>query len=491
MKKYLITLLILACACSRSENNDPQTLVIGLSNGPTTLDPRIATDANSQRLSDLIFSALVRNGPDLKPVAQLASSWKIEKNKITFSLRSDIQFHHGRPVTAEDVVYSVNQARKPSSPFASAFAAVQGVETRGLDKVVFTLTRDDAPLMTNLNDVKILPRDLIEKDPAGWAAKPVGSGPYQFVSLDTNQIILKKAATPSHDSGRLEKMVFKFVRDDNTRYLKILKGDLDILSNELPEDKIIELKKSDKVAVVISPGLNMNYLLLNLKTEALKNLKFRQALFSSLDRDQIVNFKLEGLATVASSILAPSNPFAFEGKALPPLPLDKAKALVKELGLAGNEFSLKTSEQAVANGQVLASQMEQLGIKIKLQSFEWATYYGDVKSGNYQMALMRWVGIVDPDVYRDTLASTQFPPGRNRGYYSNKEFDGLVEAARKQNDFSSRRNLYLKAQQIIINELPILPLWYNSNISVVSKRVKNFTPIITGSFYPFLGVTKE
>src|SRR5205085_2218994 len=104
------------------------------------------------------------------------------------------------------------------------------------------------------------------------------------------------------------------------RYLRMIKGDIDIISNELPEDKVIDLKKSGKVNVFITPGLNFNYILLNLKSEVLKNPHFRNALFSSLDRDQIIKYKLEGLATVASALIAPSNPFFSPHLQLPRLP---------------------------------------------------------------------------------------------------------------------------------------------------------------------------
>jgi peptide/nickel transport system substrate-binding protein len=271
----------------------------------------------------------------------------------------------------------------------------------------------------------------------------------------------------------------------------MLKGELDVLSNELPEDKVTELKKSGKVNVVISPGLNFNYVLLNLRDKTLKDPRVRQALFASLNREEIIQHKLDSLAYPASSILAPSNPFSAPKLLMPLLTKERAKILAKELKLTGTRLSLKVSPQALTNGRLVAQQMEELGTKVDVQSFEWGKFYDDVKSGRFQMALMRWVAIVDPDIYRMSLSTAEFVPGRNRGFYSNKAFDQIVEQGRWEMDFDKRRSLYLKAQQIIIDDMPIIPLWYNANINVLSHRVRNFEPMIAGSFHSLLKVTKE
>jgi peptide/nickel transport system substrate-binding protein len=105
---------------------------------------------------------------------------------------------------------------------------------------------------------------------------------------------------------------------------------------------------------------------------------------------------------------------------------------------------------------------------------------------------MRWVGLFEPDIYRDTLSSKEFAPdGHNRGFYSNANFDTLVEAARFEIDPKKRKALYTKAQKIIAEDLPILPLWYNSNVSVIGPRVLNFEPATNGSFVPLTQVSKK
>jgi peptide/nickel transport system substrate-binding protein len=128
----------------------------------------------------------------------------------------------------------------------------------------------------------------------------------------------------------------------------------------------------------------------------------------------------------------------------------------------------------------------------KFRLKKWATYFSDIKAGRFQIAVMRWVGLFEPDMYRDSLSSSQFAPrGHNRGFYSNKTFDELVERARSEMNPQKRMELYTKAQKMIAHDLPILPLWYNANISILSPRIKNFKPATTGSFVPLAQAFKE
>ncbi len=487
---FILTLLSLV-ACHKLENTDPNKLIFGLSAPPLTLDPRLATDATSQRLCDLIFSSLIRNGPELKATPQAAISWVIGQKKIDFKIRKDLRFHNGRLVNLNDIVYSINEFRKPSNPAATSISAISRVEITGDDTISLILSRNDGSLFGQLNEIKILPREEIENPHSNFALTPVGSGPYRLVSWDNNQLTLEKSSGAPYALPQIRELQFRFIRDETTRFLKILNGDIDILSNDLQEDKVKELQKSQKVHVLITPGLNVVYVLINLKNPTLGNLTVRQALFSSLDRVEIIKYKLDGFANLATAIIAPSNPYFDKNLSLNNFKHSNLISTLKSLGLDSKEISFKSSDLAQENGLALAHQWNKKGLKIKFQAYEWGTFYNDVKTGNYELALLKWVGIVDPDVYRDTLSSSEFPPGRNRGYYSNKKFDDLVNKARETMDFRTRQRLYNEAQRIIAGDMPVIPLWYNDNIHILSRRIKNFVPHIAGSFYPVIESQKE
>ena len=132
-----------------------------------------------------------------------------------------------------------------------------------------------------------------------------------------------------------------------------------------------------------------------------------------------------------------------------------------------------------------------MGLNIHLQSYEWGTYYEDIRTGKFEMAIMKWVGINDPDIYRVSLHSDMVPPGRNRGYYSNKEFDRLVTQGLLESDFNKRKILYDKAQAIAFKDLPTIPLWYEKQVAIVHKRVKNYSLPVTGNFSSLTRAFKE
>ena len=143
------------------------------------------------------------------------------------------------------------------------------------------------------------------------------------------------------------------------------------------------------------------------------------------------------------------------------------------------------------NGKVIAQQLNKAGLKVKMESFEWGTFYSDVKNSNFQLATMRWVGVLDPDIYRLAFHSAETPPkGRNRGGYKNTELDTLLEEGLYVSDFNKRKGLYSKVQQTILKELPIIPLWYDEQVAVVHKRVKNYKVALNGDFTPLIGVYK-
>jgi peptide/nickel transport system substrate-binding protein len=128
-------------------------------------------------------------------------------------------------------------------------------------------------------------------------------------------------------------------------------------------------------------------------------------------------------------------------------------------------------------------------VPVQVQSFEWGTFYRDIKSGNYDLALMKWVGVIDPDQYNIAFHSNEFPPGRNRGYYSNTKVDSLLDEARSIVDTEKRLDYYKKIQTLIYKELAILPLWHENQIHIVHPRIENYKVNAMGDFMPLVDIT--
>ena len=237
----------------------------------------------------------------------------------------------------------------------------------------------------------------------------------------------------------------------------------------------------------------MSYILLNLRDPVLQKLEVRQALARSIQRDELIKYKFYDQATEATSILTPNHSYFNSQLVNLPYDLDWARSTIRSLGLENHQLTLKTSNspQAVENGKVLAYQMKRSGLAMQVQSYEWGTFYSDVKKGSFQLATMRWVGTVDPDIYRLAFHSTEKPPGRNRGSYQNLRLDRLLAEGTRAEDVLVRKKIFLEVQKIVQDDLAIIPLWYDRQIAVARKVVKDYQPDQTGEYYPLLKAYKD
>lgn len=496
--KRQIHVLVMACVmagvwgCTNSYRPGADTLVVALESQPLTLDPRYATDATGIRVGSLLFSGLVRVGDNLEILPDAAESWEVRGRTFTFYLRRDLKFHNGRPVKAEDLLYTWEFYRGPRSPFASSLKKVKTVavqEEGGRLRIDILLERlADNFLLSELPSVKILPKAEVQKEGDDFSQTLIGTGPFRFVGQNLSEIRLKSV------SAKIENLVFKVIRDDFTRYQKMLKGEVDLAQNVLPTERVAEFKKrSDDFNVITYPGLNTVYVLLNHRDEALKDKAFRLALAHAIDRQAIIEHKLNGLAAPATSILSPTNFYFNREIANPTFDMVKAKALVQNHPLRDRTLVIKTANNpaAIDNGRVLAHQFKEAGLNAKHESYEWATYYDDIKKGNFQIAIMKWVGIVDPDIYRDAFHSKETPPGRNRGAYKNPEVDRLLDLGMGEENRDRRQEAFLQVQKIVHGDLAIIPLWYDQQVAIARKNILDYQPTITSDYWPLTQVSKD
>ncbi|PIT99125.1 MAG: hypothetical protein COT74_08920 [Bdellovibrionales bacterium CG10_big_fil_rev_8_21_14_0_10_45_34] len=492
---FLSALFILSGCFSKRQTPANDSLVVAISAGPRTLDPRYSTDAVGQRMNSLIFNSFVRLGPELKIVGDAAKSWKYANKVYTFEMVPDLNFSDDTKLTCDDIQFSVAEYQKTNSPFQSAFSMIKKVEcdfSATPSIVKFHLSTFSATLLTDLTNLKLLPKGIVNKFGDDFADHLIGTGSYKLIKRTEQEIIFEARKNHPIITPHIPNLVFKIVKDDSTRFLKLRSGAIDIIQSDLPPNKIAELESNSDFTVHKVSGPSMDYILVNLKDSRLAEVNLRRAISQAINRDEIVKFKLSGLALPASGILSPKNPFADEQLQPPTYLPSESKKLVADLDLKNKAFSLKTSNnpQAIENGKVIAAQLESIGLKIELQSFEWGTFYNDIKNGNFQLATMRWVGATDPDIYRLAFHSKELPPGRNRGSYKNEALDLLLDKGLEIEEEGARKTHYHKVQRIIFEDLPIIPLWYDTLVSVVSIRVDGYVPPLNGDYSPYARVTK-
>lgn len=495
---------ILASCGATSEMESPDILRVGLESRPKTLDPRYATDATGQRISHhLIFSSLVRMDYDLKIVPGLAERWETPDNRTyIFFLRKGLSFHDGTPLTGEDVKFTFEHLMEPSvgSPYAAVYNnKVKKISLLDTHTIRFNLKEPTASFLTTII-MPILPRHLFSGG-GDFSKRLIGSGPFRFVSQTPTEIRLEK--NPGrHQAGSkgVSGIRFKVVKDPNTRFLKIKKEELDILINALPAGKIKEFGRAPlngKYLVIEEPGITYQYLGFNMQSDKLKDVKIRKAIAFGIDVDEIIAYRLQNHAIRSSGLLSPVNWFFEENVSRYSHRPEQAERLLDQAGMTdpdGNgpesriTLELKTSNnpEVIGIARIIQAQVAKIGIRLDIKSYEWGTFYDDVKAGNFELTSMRWIGVTEPDFYYDIFHSSQIPPvGRNRGRYQNPEVDRLVQEGRVTLDTHKRKDIYSQVQKILALDLPYISLWHMNNISIVHKRVKNYRPHPQAGFQSF------
>ena len=494
MRRLLALLAMLVLAGCHAAQRDPRTVVFLIESSPANLDPRIGTDAQSERIFALIFDGLVDHDANFNFTPALAASWE-QQNPLTvvFHLRSSVRFHDGRSLTAQDVKWSIDSMRNGTviSAKSTVFASVDSVEVRDPLTVVFHLKHSDNFLLRNLStgSIGVVPagsgRDF-------WR-HPVGTGPFRFVSQQIDQdVVIERNPDSWSLVPRLERVRFAIVPDTITESLELEKGSGDVAVNSLPIDSVPVLAQRPNLKVEEGVGTEIQYLAFNLRDPLLADERVRQAIACAIDRDLIIQTVLRGYAHPAVSLL-PESHWAWTGD-VAHYDYSPARA-EKLLDAAGHppgrdgirlRLTMKTSNDQGARllAAVLQQQFAKIGIALDLRSFEFATFYSDVTRGAFQLYSLRWVGGNEqPDIFGYAFLSSNFSPkGANRAHYSNARLDLLLNDANANADTAARRKDYVEAQQILANDLPALNLWYPDTIVVHNRRLENVSPSPSGDY---------
>ncbi len=478
---FLLASSLMICACTKnSEGLRSGELRIGIGAQPSQLDPRFATDAYGERISALVFEPLVRMGPGFTLRPALAESWSYhsKSNSYRFKLRPDIRFSNGQNLTAEDLYFSFAEYSKASNPFSSGLKLIQDLKVTTLDqRLVVEIqlkTASSKFLSSDLPAVRILQKKEVEASPEDFYLKSGGTGEFIIASKTANSILLQRVKNleQTHKPNWLH---FKVVRDEMTRYQKLLNQEIDILSSELSPSKAQLLQQNSKgIRAFPRPGHSTTYLLLNFKDPMVQNLDFRRSLKEGIDRKLIVQKVFSGFATPAHSLMPPSNPFFHKDLSEPVFSQDLARQKIAGLDLKQNNLEIKCSNQSssLEISKIIADQFSKIGLKVQTRPLEWGALYSQLRKGQFQIALMRWVGIIDPDLYRIALHSSEHPPlGRNRGFYSNPELDLLLDEGTRIDDEVKRKSLYNKIQEMVAGDVAIIPLWWEDQLLLVGPRV--------------------
>jgi peptide/nickel transport system substrate-binding protein len=504
MTRPLLLVLVvglLASGCRAARPMDTDLVVVGIAVAPNNLDPRIGSDEASQRVHQLLHATLMRLDDDLRVVPEVAERLE-QRDARTYvaSLRQDVSFHDGRPLRAADVAFTFRSLIAPDfvSPRKGAYRLLEAVEVEDEYTFVFRLREPFGSFPVNLV-MGIVP----DGTPPG-APDRIGAGPYRFERMVADDRIEVRRFDGYFDGPAVNAgLILRIIPDDTMRGLELRTGAIDLVINDLSPDIAWRLHTDGYVQMVTAPGVDYAYVGINLRDPLLGDPRVRRALAHAVDTSAIIAHLRRGLASPAAGVLPPMSwAYAADASAVPYDPAAAAR-LLDEAGypdpdgpgpLPRLRLTMKTStaEFVRLQGAVIQQDLAKVGIALELRSLEFATLYGDVLAGNFQLFTLQWVGVTDPDMLRRVFHSAQMPPnGFNRGFFTDAEVDRLIDEATTATDDTARGALYVEAQARIAAATPYVSLWHKTNAAVAQHWIDDVRLTPQASFAALRHVRKR
>ncbi|WP_421926045.1 ABC transporter substrate-binding protein [Neoaquamicrobium sediminum] len=469
----------LAIAPAAFAQTPPNVIVVGQIAEPQSLDPHAVTAVNDFRILVNVYDGLVRFADgSLEVEPSLAESWEISEDGLTytFKLREGVTFHDGTPFNAEAVKFNFERMLDEEHPFhdtgpfplAFFFSAVDEVTAVDDTTVEFKLNEPFAPFLSNLAYPTglIVSPAAVEASGKDYGRNPVGTGAYKFEEWQGNQRVVVTRNEDYWDGAPApEAIVFRPITDANTRVAEMLSGGLDIMV-EVPPDSVAQFRDAPDFQVHEQAGPHVWFLILNMKEGPFAEKAVRQAANYAINKESLVTDVLQGTAEVAAGPIPPAFAWAYNEEVQPyPYDPDKARELLEEAGYDGEEITFYVTEggsgmlDPVAMGTAIQADLAAVGMNVKIETYEWNTFLGQVNpglEGKADMAEMAWM-TNDPDTLPFlTLRTAAFPSegGFNSGYYSNVEVDELLNQARVSTEPEERATLYKQMQEIVHEDAP-------------------------------------
>ncbi|HEY1586477.1 MAG TPA: ABC transporter substrate-binding protein [Polyangia bacterium] len=492
----VLALLVAGCGAGRVPDDE---LVVLLELPPVSIDPRYCVQASDFKVSRMVYAPLVSADTQaLVAKMELAESVVSVGNDWEITLR-DAQFSDGKPVTTDDVAYTFETMMDPATGGAAGRirrslqdAGFERFEIHDAKHMTAHLSHAHAPFITDLNI------GLMERPPVGTSkdASPRGAGAYVFKERRGETWILTRNQYYVGGPPPIARLVFKTIRDDNSRLLALVGGSADLTQNTISQLLVDAVAEQPRLAVESEPSSVYSYLLLNDDDPILKDVRVRRAIAYAIDRKTIIHTKLHDRAVAATGML-PTFHWAYE-KDVDDYGFDpeKAKRLLDEAGYPDPDgdgpeerftiiYKTSSNKLRVAIANVIASMLRQVGIGVDLRVYEFATLFADLKKGNFQMSLLQIPEISEPDLYINFFRSDRIPTrdnldaGGNRARYRNADVDRLITEGRRTLDHEGRKKVYSQIQKIIARDVPVVSLWHENNILARRKNVEGFVMLPT------------
>lgn len=487
-----------------------------LGNDPGTLDPARIRDIYSLSVTAQIFDGLVQFDQTLTITPALAQFWKASRDGLTwtFTLRKGVKFHNGQEITADDVVYSLTRILDPkvNSVVAGLFNNIRGAQEFregkskhvsglvALDRYTVQVVLDEAPVpfvsVLAVGHAKIVPKDVVEREGEAFGTHPMGTGPFKFVQWERGKEIVLAVNPDYFDAQpKLARVVYRIFPGEqlDAMYEEFQKGNLE--DTPVPTRDYRQIVAATKHIYVKRPMLSVRFYGLNTRVKPLDDRRLRQALIHAIDREALIDEVFLGRYTPAHGILPPGS-LGFNPKlkryAYDP---QKARELLVEAGYPKGRslspipiWSSVRTEKLVLEHEQIKKYLEAVGIKAEIHYVtDWPSFSKMLAKGKLPVFLYAWYADVpDPDSFLFRLFYSRSP--QNYVAYQNRVVDDLLLQARKESEPRQRVELYRRAEQIIMDDAPIIPVWHYSYERLFQPYVRSIE--VNGLGDPYIPLRK-
>ena len=446
-------------------------VTIGAQLEPPNLDPTSgAAGAIDQVTYSNIFEGLTRFGPDGSINPGLAESWSVsDDGKVyTFNLRKGVKFHDGSDMDAEDVKFSLERIGADDSTNAqkALYADIESVDVVDPHTVKVNLSKPNGNMLFNLawGDAVIMSPETV----ANNATNPVGTGAFVFKDwVQGDRVEMERNPDYWGEPAKLEKVTIKYISDPNAAFAAVMAGDVDAFMPFPAPENLPQFDADPRFRVIAGSTEGETILSTNNKMPPLDNPKVRQAIAHAIDRQAIIDGAMFGYGTPIGTHFAPHHPSYIDLTGQSNHDPEKAKALLAEAGLPdGFKTTLKLPPPSYARrgGEIIASQLRDVGIETEISNLEWAQWLEQVFKGkDFGLTIVSHTEPLDIGIYARPEYYFQ---------YDNADFQKLMEDLNNTTDPDERDKLLKQAQQKIADDYVNGYLFQLANTGVVNAKLK-------------------